>query len=275
MLIIGERINATRKRIREAVLARDAELIGNEARLQVAAGAQVIDCNGGVEGREPESLCWLVETVQGVVDVPICLDSADPEALRRALPLCRQRPMVNSVTDERARLAAVVPLVREHDADVVALCMSGSGTPAGADDRVATASRLVEAITAQGVDAARIWIDPCVFPIGTATEHGPSVLEAVRRIRAAHPDSHATAGVSNVSFGLPVRKLLNKTFLLMLIGCGLDAAIVDATEEGLVAGIRAAEALAGRDEYCQGYITAYRDGALGPVPGPAPSSAAR
>jgi 5-methyltetrahydrofolate--homocysteine methyltransferase len=263
MLIIGERINATRKRIREAVLDRDAELIRVEARRQVAAGAQMLDCNGGVEGREPECLAWLVTIVQEAVDVPLCLDSADPEALARALPLCRRRPLINSVTDERARLAAVLPLVREHGADVVALCMSEAGTPRGVDDRVATAGRLIEAIAGYGIEPGKIWIDPCVFPISTGAEHGPAVLGAVRRIREIHPGAHTTAGVSNVSFGLPVRKLLNKTFLTMLIGCGLEAAIVDPTEEGLVAGIHAAEALAGRDDYCVAYLEAYRDGTLG------------
>jgi len=262
MLIIGERINATRKRVQEAVLAGDAAWIRGEARRQALAGADTIDVNGGVAGREPELLSWLVGIVQDEVDLPLCLDSADPVSLRRALPLCRRPAMINSITLEETRFQELLPLVLEFKAKVVALCMSGAAPPEGVEDRVETARRLVERLTAAGVAPDDIYVDPCVFPISTGGEHGPALLESVARIRALFPEIHLSAGVSNVSFGMPARRLLNETFLVMLVARGLDAAIIDPCDEGIVARILAAEALAGRDDYCGRYLKAYRAGRL-------------
>ncbi len=265
MLIIGERINATRKRVNEAVLKGEADLIREEARKQAAAGAHMLDVNGGVAGREVEILSWLVGIVQEVTDLPLCLDSADPAALAAALPLCRQRPMINSITDEPARFAAVLPLVIRHKAKIIALCMSPDSPPTGVEDRVATAKSLVIRLKSAGVPEEDVYVDPCVFPISTGNAHGPAVLESVTQIRSLFPKTHTSCGVSNVSFGLPSRKLLNEAFLIMLLGRGLDTAIIDPCDEGLMARILAAEALSGRDEYCQEYLQAYRNGKL-PVP---------
>jgi len=266
VLIIGERINATRKRISEAVLGADADFIREEARKQVAAGAQMLDVNGGIAGRETEALSWLTGIVQEVTDVPLCLDSADPAALAAALPLCRRQPMINSITEEPARFDAVLPLVKKHGTKIIALCMSPDSLPTGVEDRVSTATRLVNRLRAAGISDGDIYIDPCVFPVGTGQEHGPAVLEAVTQIRSLFPRAHTSCGVSNVSFGLPARKLLNEAFLVMLIGRGLDTAIIDPSEEGIMARILAAEALSGRDESCREYLQAYRSGKLPAVP---------
>jgi len=262
MLIIGERINSTRKRIGEAVQQGDAEFIREEARRQLDAGANMLDVNGGIAGREAELLSWLVRTVQEVTDVPLCLDSADPEALRQALPLCRQKAMINSITDEPARFDSLLPLIRDYGTKVIALCMTTSGPPGGVDDRVEIASRLVDLLVAGGIPLDDIYVDPCVFPISSGAGYGPAVLEAVARIRASYPGGHISCGVSNVSYGLPARKLLNEVYLLMLIDRGLDTAIIDPCSDGLMARILAAEALSGRDDFCQNYLRAYRGGLL-------------
>ncbi len=266
MLIIGERINSTRKKIGEAVQKGDAGLIREEARRQLAAGAHMLDVNGGIPGREAELLAWLVKVVQEVQEIPLCLDSADPEALRQALPLCRQRAMINSITDERERWEKVMPLAKDFKAKIIALCMSESGPPKGTDDRVDVACRLVDRLTSQGVSLDDIYVDPCVFPISTGPEHGPALLDATWQIRNRYPGVHISAGVSNVSFGMPVRKLLNETLLVLLTARGLDTAIIDPCVEGLVAKVLAAEALIGRDEYCANYLGAYRQGRLEPRP---------
>ncbi len=266
MLIIGERINSTRKRIGEAVLKGDADFIREEARKQVQAGAHMLDVNGGISGREAEFLCWLVNIVQEVAEVPLCLDSADPEALRQALPLCKKRPMINSITDEKARLQKLLPVAKEYNAKLIALCMSESGPPSGLEDRVETASRLVDRLTSEGIALDDIYVDPCVFPVSTGSHHGPALLEAVSRIRAKYPEVHISCGVSNVSFGLPVRKILNEVFLIMLMSRGLDTAIVDPCQEGLVARVIAAKALGGMDNYCAEYLRAFREGRLEPRP---------
>jgi 5-methyltetrahydrofolate--homocysteine methyltransferase len=262
MLIVGERINATRKRIGEAVQNQDAELIKAEAVKQVEAGANLIDVNGGIAGRETECLLWLVDLVQEVVEVPLCLDSADADALAAALPRCSQPPLVNSISFEKERLERMTPLIKEHGAKVIALCMSDDGPPKGFEDRIDIAARLVDRLTGDGVPLENIYVDPCVFPISTASDAGTFVLDAISWIHAQYPGVHTICGASNVSFGLPVRKILNATFLAMLIARGLDSAIIDPCNNLTLACVLAAEALAGHDEYCTSYIGAFRAGQL-------------
>ncbi|MGA2858270.1 MAG: dihydropteroate synthase [Candidatus Sulfotelmatobacter sp.] len=263
MLIIGELINCTRKKVGEAAQKRDAEFFKDLARKQAVAGARMVDVNGGLPDQEVELLSWLVDLVQGVVDIPLCLDSADPEALLKALPRCKQRPLVNSISDEPARWA-MLPVLKEHRPKVIALCLSESGTPNGVEDRVATASRLVDRLTAEGFALDDIYVDPCVMPLATGP-HSQYLLAAVGQIVARYPGVHISAGVSNVSFGLPLRKLVNETFLTLLMAHGLDAAIVDPCDHQMMMNILAAEALLGRDAYCKSYLRAYKEGKLAEV----------
>jgi 5-methyltetrahydrofolate--homocysteine methyltransferase len=262
MFIIGELINCTRKRIGAAAQNRDAEFIKDVARKQVDAGADMLDVNGGIPGQEAECLTWLVNVVQEATEIPLCLDSADPAALRAALPLCKHRPMINSITDEPARYQAVLPLLKEYGPKVIALCMGAAGPPTGVEDRIATACHLVDGLTAEGMALDDVYLDLCVLPVSTGPEHGKALLEAIGQIRGRHPGVHISAGLSNVSFGLPVRKLLNEAFLVLLMARGLDAAIVDPCDRQLMMNVKAAEALLGRDEYCVEYLRAYREGKL-------------
>jgi 5-methyltetrahydrofolate--homocysteine methyltransferase len=262
MLIVGERINATRKKIGEAVQNQDAEHIKAEAVKQVEAGAHLIDVNGGIPGKETEYLLWLVDLVQEVVEVPLCLDSADANALAAAMPRCNQPPLINSITYEQERLEAVTPLIKEHDAKVIALCLSDDGPPKDFEGRIEIAARLVDRLTGDGVPLENIYVDPCVFPISTSSDAGTFVLDAISWIHAQYPGVHTICGASNVSFGLPVRKLLNATFLAMLIARGLDSAIIDPCNSLTRASVLAAEALAGHDEFCTSYIAAFRAGNL-------------
>jgi 5-methyltetrahydrofolate--homocysteine methyltransferase len=262
MLIIGELINCTRKKVGAAAAARDVEFFKDLARKQVEAGADMLDVNGGLPGQELELLPWLVNIVQETVPVPICLDSADPEALRRALPLCQQRTMINSITDEPARIATLLPLLREFRPKVIALCMGEAGPPNTAAERMAHASHLIDLLTAEGLALDDIYVDGCVLPVSTGPEHAKALLEAVGAITSRYPGVHTSAGISNVSFGLPLRKLLNETFAVLLMARGLDAGIVDPCDTQLMANIRAAEALLGRDEYCANYLRAFREGKL-------------
>ena len=262
MLVIGELINCTRKKVGEAARSRDIEFFKEIARKQANAGADMLDVNGGLPGQELEVLPWLVDIVQETVATPLCLDSADPAALRRALPLCKQRAMINSITDEPARIQALLPLLKQFRPKVIALCLGESGPPNTTAERVAAASHLVDRLTAEGFAQDDIYVDPCVLPISTSPEHGKSLVEATGLIKAKYPDVHISAGVSNVSFGLPMRKLLNEVMIVLLMSQGLDAAIVDPCDPQLIANVRAAEALLGRDEYCANYLRAFREGKL-------------
>ena len=262
MLIVGERINATRKKIGAAVQAQDAEHIKAEAVKQVEAGANLIDVNGGIPGKETEFLLWLVDVVQEVVEVPLCLDSADAGALEAALPKCNQPPMINSITFEKERLQKVTPLITEHGAKVIALCLSDEGPPQDYEGRIEIAARLVDRLTGDGVPLENIYVDPCVFPVSTSSDAGSFVLDAIAWIHSQYPGVHTICGASNVSFGLPVRKLLNSVFLTMLIARGLDSAIIDPCNTLTRACLLAAEALTGRVEFCTSYIEAFRAGNL-------------
>jgi 5-methyltetrahydrofolate--homocysteine methyltransferase len=265
MWIIGELINCTRKKVGAAAQARDAAQIQEIARKQVEAGADMLDVNGGLPGQEVETLTWLVKIVQEVVDVPLCLDSADPEALRKAIPLCRHRPMLNSITDEPARYEALLPVVKEYRPKVIALCMSPAGPPTGVEDRMTTASRLVDRLTGEGMVLDDIYVDACVLPASTGPEHSKALIDSIGKIMARYPGVHTSAGVSNVSFGLPQRKLLNQACLTLLMAHGLDAAIVDPCDRQLMMNIRAAEVLLARDEMCVNYLRAFREGKLEPI----------
>ena len=266
MFIIGELINSTRKRIRAAVEARDAAYIKEIAIRQARAGASMLDVNGGVVGQEPECLSWLVGVIQDEVDLPLCLDSADPAALRAALPLCKKPAMINSISIEGDRFNSVLPLVKDFKTKVIALCMGEYGPPAGVEDRVEIASKLVDRLTAAGVALDDIYVDACVLPISTGPEHGPALANAIGQIMARYPGVHTSVGLSNASFGLPVRKLLNETLIVLLMARGLDTAIADPCDRQMMANIAAAEALLGRDEYCVDYLKAFRAGKLEPAP---------
>lgn len=263
MLIVGERINSTRKRINTAIRERDTARIAGEAKKQVAAGADYVDVNAGTSvAHEVDDLKWLVETVQAAVDAPICLDSANPAALKGALALVDKTPIINSITGEAARKDEILPLVIESGASIVALLMDDSGMPEDAAGRIAVGETLIPELTEAGIELDRILIDPLVRPISTDARQSPFVLETVRTIMANWPGIHTICGLSNISFGLPARNVVNATFLALMLQAGLDGAIIDPTEPRMAATVAAADALLGRDDYCMNYIMAHRDGRI-------------
>lgn len=263
MLIVGERINTSRKAIEPAVKARDVEFIQNEARSQVSSGATYVDVNAGTfVSEEPEALVWLVKTVQSAVDVPLCIDSPNPAAIEAALKVHTGTAMVNSITAEKERYSSIVPLVKEYGCKIVALCMDDSGMPETGEQRFGIACKLVEDLTRDGIEKDSIYIDPLVRPISTGADFGVIVLDTIRKITTELSGVHTICGLSNISFGLPTRKLLNRTFLVMAMTGGLDAAILDPTDKEIMALVIASRALLGKDDFCMNYITAQREGKL-------------
>ena len=261
MLIVGERINASRKYIKPAIENKDGDFILKEAREQVEAGAHFVDVNAGVfVNKEVEYLPWLVETIQGEMDVPLCIDSPDPKAIEAALAVHKGEPMINSISLERKRFDAILPLIGRYNAKVVALCMTDQGMPKLADERVDIASHLIEKLTQGGVPLGNIYVDPLVMAVSTDSSFGVEFLKAVQRIMTSHPGVHTICGLSNISFGLPLRSQINQVFAIMAMTMGLDALIIDPLDRRMMAGILTAEALLGRDPYCGGYLKAYRAG---------------
>ncbi len=271
MFIVGERINTSRtvkgeRVIEAAVVRRDAEFIGSLAKKQHDAGTTYIDINcGTLTSGEPEALEWLTTVVQQAVPAPISFDSPNPAALERALSVYTRsngQPLINSITAERERWAQVLPVVLAHKAKVIALAMDDTGIQEDPDTRFAISRKLVQDLMAAGVPMDDIFIDPLTFTIGSGNEVGVTLLEIMHKLRAEFPEVHIIAGLSNISHGLPQRKLLNQAMTVLALGAGLDAGIIDPNDRYLMALIAASEALLGRDEYCMNYITLSREGAF-------------
>lgn len=264
MIIVGELINCTRKAIAPAVEARDASFIQDLAKQQVAAGAHYIDVNSGLPGQDVATMEWLVDTIQAATELPLCLDSADAEAMRVGLERYRADtpPILNSITLEATSLQEKLPLVRDFPCQAIGLLMSDSGVPSSVEERVNRASQLIETLTDAGLAASSIFIDPCVLPVSADTSHGKDVIESFGAIKSKHPEVKAICGLSNVSYGLPLRKLLNQAYMLLAMAKGLDAVIVNPLDRRMMANIIAARTLLGQDEWCAGYIAAHREGKL-------------
>jgi 5-methyltetrahydrofolate--homocysteine methyltransferase len=269
LLIVGERINTSRKVkgepvIENAVINRDAEFIKDMARKQFEAGATYIDINcGTLTTGEPEALEWLTRVVMEAVDAPISFDTPNPVALDRALKAydpAKGQPMINSITAESERYSNVLPLVLEYKAKVIALAMDDSGIQQDPDKRHAVAKTLIENLTSAGVPLHDIYVDPLTFPIGTGSDVALAMFDIIRKVKAEYPGVNTIAGLSNISHGMPARKILNQAVTVLAMGCGLDAGIIDPNDRYLMALIYATEALLGKDEFCMNYITKSREG---------------
>jgi 5-methyltetrahydrofolate--homocysteine methyltransferase len=259
MEVIGEKINGTRKEVGEAVANRDAHFIQELARRQVNAGSTYLDVNAGTGASESDDLSWLVETVQSVVDVPLCLDSPNPQALQAAIPLCCKMPMVNSISGESHRLENVLPVVAELGCPVVALAADDTGISQDLAGRLSVVEKVMQATRAAGVSDDRVYVDPLVIPVATFDQSGAVSLEAMREVKRRFPLAKLCVGLSNLSFGLPARSLINRVFIALSIQAGLDAALVNPEDSNLMQEILAAELVLGLDANCRRYTVAYRE----------------
>lgn len=263
MIIVGELINSSRKAIAEAVKAKSSQTIQKTASEQFEAGADYIDVNAGVfVDKEAEFLTWLTETVQSTVSAPCALDSPDPKALEAALKVHKGVAMINSISLEKDRFNAILPLVAGSDLKVVALCMSDEGMPKTVDDRMKIADRLINSLTARGVALENIFVDPLVQPLSVDGTFGMEFINTIETIVKTWPGIHTICGLSNISYGLPSRKFLNRIFMVMAITKGLDGAIMNPLDQKMKASIIAAEALSGRDDFCANFLKAFRAGEL-------------
>ena len=266
MLIVGELINSSRKMIGPSIEKKDTAEIQRVALEQSKAGADYIDVNAGTfVGQESEYLVWLVETVQMVVEAPCCLDSPDPKAIEAALKAHKgdDLPMINSISLEKDRYGALLPVVAGTNLNVVALCMSDEGMPETADQRLEIADKLINGLVQNNVRLENIYVDPLVQPVSTRDDFGKEFLQAIEGIKRRFPGVHTMCGLSNISYGLPARKFMNQIFVVMAIAKGLDGAIVNPLDQGMMANIIAAQALTGLDPYCTSYLKAYRAGLFG------------
>ena len=233
--VIGERINPTgRKKLAAELEAGDFSTVESDALAQVAAGATVLDINAGVvynsnpdpNETEPPLMRKMIELVQGLVDVPLCIDSSVPGALEAGLAACEGRPLLNSVTGEEDRLELVLPLVKKYNVPVVAISNDDTGISEDPDVRFAVAKKIVERAADYGIPAHDIVVDPLVMPIGAMGTAGLQVFTLVRRLRE-ELGVNTTCGASDISFGLPNRHGINNAFLPMAMGAGMTSAIMN------------------------------------------------
>lgn len=262
MLIVGELINTSRKAVRAAVETRNREAIEKLAGDQEKNGAQYLDVNcGNLLHEEQAAMEWLVETIQNKTRLPLCIDSPNPHVLEAGLSLARYgQPMVNSITAEEKRFTWVSSLLLRYRAKVIALCIDDAGMPDTVEDRLRIARHLIKELTNTGLNLDDIYLDPLVKPISTGSQYGLDVLETIRALRAAYPEIHIICGLSNISFGLPKRRILNQTFLIQTMTVGMDAYILDPTDRVIMGAFWASRALLGQDSYCANYLKAYRNG---------------
>jgi len=253
--VIGERINPTgRKKLAAELEAGDFSTVERDALEQVACGAMVLDVNAGVvynsnpnpNETEPPLMRRMIELVQGLVDVPLCIDSSVPAALEAGLAVAEGRPLVNSVTGEEERLEIVLPLVKKHNVPVVAISNDDTGISEDPDVRFAVAKKIVERAADYGIPAHDIVVDPLVMPVGAMATAGRQVFTLVRRLRE-ELGVNTTCGASNISFGLPQRHGINAAFLPMAIGAGMTSAIMNPVRPVEMEAIRAANFLMNHD----------------------------
>jgi len=263
-VLIGERINPTgKKALADALRAGDLDAVREEARTQVAAGADILDVNVGATGvDETVMLPLAVQAVAEVVDVPLCLDSRNAAALAAALEVCPGRPIINSVTGEEGSLEEILPLAKRFGAPVIGLTLDDAGIPSDPEKRVEIAHLIVERAAALGIPPEDVIIDCLTLTLGANTKAALGTLEAVRRVRA-ELGVNQTQGASNISHGLPNRPHLTGAYLALAIEAGLTCPTVDVAQVRFA--VVSTDLILGRDDYALRYIQAFREASAGPA----------
>ncbi|MBN1188786.1 MAG: dihydropteroate synthase [Dehalococcoidales bacterium] len=266
MLVIGEKINASNRSVGEAIARRDADFIIKLVKDQTAAGADFIDVNAGARTElsqsETAAMEWLVDIVQTSTDKPLAIDSESPDVIAAALSKYKGSDlMINSVSAEKTRLEPVGKLAAKHNARLVALAMGEGGIPETTEARLAACEIIMDYLTQMGVAPGNVYFDPLVLPVSVDAKQGLVTLKTIEQIKSHYPAAKTVMGLSNVSYGFPERKLINRSFLVMAAYAGLDAAILDPLDTKMMSMVKVADMLTGR-ESSRGYLRAYRRGAI-------------
>jgi 5-methyltetrahydrofolate--homocysteine methyltransferase len=265
MIVVGEKINGSIPVVAEAIAKRDAEFIKDRAKKQEEAGATFIDCCASVpEAEEVETLKWMIDCIQEVTDLPISVDSPSAEVLAQVFPYCKRPGLINSVSGEGNKVDTIFPLIADTKWQVICLLSDDTGIPKCAADRLKVFDYIMAKAEEYHIAPSRLHIDPLVEMLCTSEDGIAMNVEVISTIRKKYPDIHIIAAVSNISFNLPVRKMVNLGFTVLAMNAGLDSAILDPTNRDMMGVIYATEALLGQDDYCMEYISAYRDGIFGP-----------
>jgi cobalamin-dependent methionine synthase I len=267
MLVIGENINASNSAVAGAIARRDEDFIANLASAQGASGADFIDVNAssghGSLKDNVVDMTWLIKTVQSATNKPLAIDSDSPAVIEAALSRYQgDKIIINSVTAEPSRLEPIGPLAAKRRAWLVALAMGAEGIPETAEQRLAACDTIMTNLLRFGVEEEQVLFDPLVLPISVDSTQGLVTLKTIEQIKARFPTARTVMGLSNISYGMPNRKLINRSFLLMATYAGLDAAILDPLDTRTMSVVKVSDILSGKDPLCKAYLRAHRRGAI-------------
>lgn len=268
MIIIGEKINGTIPSVKEAILNHDKEFIKDLAILQTEAGADYIDIAAGTAPEmEEETMCWLIDLVQDVTDKPLCIDSPDPVLLKKISPLVKNPGLINSISLEGEKCDIILPILKKNPKwGVIALCCDQSGVAESSEIKIQNARTLIRKASEYDISPDRIHIDPLVLALSSTQNAATEFITAIRKIKEEYPTVNITAALSNISFGMPIRKIINNNFLALCMEAGLDSVIADPLNKAFIETIYATNAILGKDRLCRKYNTAYRKGIIGTKP---------
>jgi 5-methyltetrahydrofolate--homocysteine methyltransferase len=266
VIIIGEKINGSIPKTGAAIAEGNEKYIKNLARKQSAAKASFLDvCASVSPEKELETLKWLIDLVQGESDLPISLDSPNAGVFAEAVKFCKKPGLINSVSMEGDKIGKIFPVIADSGWGCVALLCDNNGIPKTVEQRVGIFQDILKKAEEYKIEPSRIYVDPVVQMLCASDDGILQIIETIKKVKKICPDVHVTSGASNISFNLPLRKFINRSFIILCMEAGMDSAIVDPTNEDMLALIYAAEALLGKDEMCMEYIGAYRDGLFGEV----------
>ncbi len=265
MIIIGEKINGSIPSMAKAIAERDEEWIKDIAKKQADAGADFIDCCASVDENEVETMAWMIGLIQSVTDTPISVDSPSAQVCVDCMKYCDRPGLINSVSGEGNKIDIVFPVIADTKWEVMALLCDDSGIPKSAADRIRVLDHVMAKAKEYGIAQSRIHIDPLVEMLCTAEDGISVLLEVMEYAKEHYPGVHLSGAVSNISFNLPYRKIINIAFAVLAVNAGMDSAVLDPLNRDLRGAIYATEALKGDDYYCLEYIGAFREGIFGPV----------
>jgi 5-methyltetrahydrofolate--homocysteine methyltransferase len=250
----------------KAIAEKNADHIRNLAKKQTEAGADFIDvCASVSPDTEFETLKWLIDLVQEVTDIPISIDSPNAKIFAQAIQLCKKPGLINSVSMEGDKIDQVFPVIADTKWECVTLLCDDTGIPNSAEKRLEVFDAVIKKAEAYKIEPSRLHVDPVIEMLCTSDDGILKIIKTIKTVKERSPDIHVTGGASNISFNLPLRKFINRGFIILCMGAGLDSAIIDPLNQDMLGLIYAAEALLGRDEMCMEYISAYREGLFGEV----------
>ncbi|AKL96695.1 5-methyltetrahydrofolate--homocysteine methyltransferase MetH [Clostridium aceticum] len=266
MIIIGEKINGTIPSVKKAIESKDEEFIRNLALKQVDTGADYIDvCASTAPEFEVETLKWLMDIVQDAVNKPLSIDSPNAKTIEAVLKYAKKPGLINSVSEEGGKCEVIYPLIQGTEWQVIGLTCDNKGIPSDVQTRVDITKILVEKAAKYDITPDRIHIDPLVMALSTDNTSLTNFVETTKTIKEMYPTIKVTSGLSNISFGMPLRKVVNQSFLTIASYVGMDSAIMDPCNRDMMAALLATEALLGKDKHCRKYSNAYRKNKIGPI----------